>query len=197
MNEISLPNITLEMPTWLSTLLPAADYVLQNDEEKMALAVQLSAENIKRGGGPFGAIVVDLDNNTLISAGVNRVVATCCSIAHAEIMAIVSAQQSLRVFSLAEGGRSTELVTSAEPCAQCFGALHWSGIKRVVCGARSEDVMAVGFDEGVKPKNWVEALRERQIDVKRDVLRAAANEVLLAYKSSGLIVYNGVSDDTY
>ena len=45
-----------------------------------------------------------------------------------------------------------ELVASTEPCAQCFGATPWSGVRRLVCGARgSEDARAIGFERGTEP----------------------------------------------
>ncbi|MFB6359406.1 MAG: nucleoside deaminase, partial [Thiohalorhabdaceae bacterium] len=82
----------------------------------------------------------------LVAAGVNRVLAEGLSVAHAEVVALALAQQRLGSFDLgAEAGWDHELVTSAEPCVQCFGALFWAGIRSLVCGARSADAEAAGF----------------------------------------------------
>jgi len=183
-------DIVLEIPRWLPELLPPADHVFASDQEKMALAIQLAEKNITQGGGPFGAILVDSNSGKLVSAGVNQVVASCCSVAHAEIMAIMLGQKSHHTFNLGDIGQ-IELISSAEPCAQCFGAIPWSGVCRVVCGARAEDTEAIGFDEGPKPHDWVAQLEQRHISVTRDILRQEACAALQAYKAAGFIVYNG------
>jgi tRNA(Arg) A34 adenosine deaminase TadA len=101
------------------------------------------------------------------------------------------AQKILESYDLGSTGLPPcELVTSSEPCSQCFGAILWSGVQRVVCGARAEDVEAIGFDEGPKPRGWVEELRRRRIGVVQDVLRTEAVAVLRYFESSGKAVYN-------
>jgi tRNA(Arg) A34 adenosine deaminase TadA len=72
----------------------------------------------------------------------------------------------------------------------CFGAIHWSGILSLVCGARDEDARAIGFDEGPKLPDWVSALNDRGIRVTRDVLRGEATAVLKEYAAKGGILYN-------
>jgi tRNA(Arg) A34 adenosine deaminase TadA len=115
-----------------------------------------------------------------------------CSIAHAEIVAIVLAQQHFGTHDL---GRSDlprlELVTSVEPCAMCLGAIPWSGIGRLICGAREEDARAIGFDEGDKPADRIEGLRRRGIVVTENVLRDEAAAVLRDYVQAGGAIYNG------
>jgi tRNA(Arg) A34 adenosine deaminase TadA len=49
------------------------------------------------------------------------------------------------------------MVVSTEPCALCLGAIPWSGIRRLVCGARDEDARSIGFDEGEKVPYWIGA----------------------------------------
>ena len=114
-----------------------------------------------------------------------------CSILHAEMVAIALAQKNLGRFDLGDGGRfEFELFATTEPCAMCFGAIPWSGISRLVCGARKEDAQTIGFDEGPKPENWVQALSDRGIDVVSDVCRQKAATVLKNYASSGGLIYN-------
>jgi tRNA(Arg) A34 adenosine deaminase TadA len=72
----------------------------------------------------------------------------------------------------------------------CYGALPWSGISRLACGARDADARAVGFDEGPKLDDWIEQLNARGIDVVRDVLRGDAVAVLHDYAASGGTIYN-------
>jgi tRNA(Arg) A34 adenosine deaminase TadA len=81
------------------------------------------------------------------------------------------------------------LVTSCEPCCQCFGALVWSGVTELVCGALTGDAEAVGFDEGPKPDNWPETLKRRGIGVRLGVCRDEAREVLNEYERRGGTIY--------
>ena len=73
----------------------------------------------------------------------------------------------------------------------CLGALPWSGIRSLVCGARDEDARSIGFDEGEKPVQWIEALENRSIKVTRDILRDTAKAILKQYVDEGGIIYNG------
>ena len=110
--------------------------------------------------------------------------------AHAELLALGTAQQALGGHDLGQlvpGGCT--LVSSAEPCAMCLGALPWAGIGRLLCGARDEDVRAAGFDEGDKPADWVQAYRRRGIEVTRDCLRSEAAAVLRDYAATGGPIY--------
>jgi len=158
----------------------------------MKLVIDLSQANIKqKTGGPFAAVVFEIETGLLISAGVNMVETGKSSILHAEIVAIALAQRILGTYDLASiGGKSYELVTSTEPCAMCLGAIGWSGIKRVVCGARGCDAESIGFDEGAKPAKGVLSLEDKGITVVRDILRDEASAVLNQYAQSGGKIYN-------
>jgi tRNA(Arg) A34 adenosine deaminase TadA len=182
----------LRLPEWIGEAVPNPDGVFASAAERMQLAIELSRRNVECGtGGPFGAAVFERDSGRLLAVGVNRVIPTNCSIAHAETMAIANAQQTLGCFDLGtECLPAYELVSSTEPCAMCFGAVHWSGVRRLVCGARDEDARSVGFDEGAKPRGWVRALERRGVAVVRDVLRAEAKAVLVQYVEAGGILYN-------
>ena len=158
----------------------------------MELVTRLAQLNIDYGtGGPFGAGVFRLDTQELVSPGVNLVLSSKSSIAHAEIVAIMMAQQAVGSHDLgAIGLHSHELVTSCEPCGMCLGAISWSGIRQVMCGARGSDAEAVGFDEGPKPVNWVTQLEQRGITVTLDIGRTNASSVLQRYVQKGGEVYN-------
>jgi tRNA(Arg) A34 adenosine deaminase TadA len=118
-------------------------------------------------------------------------------VVHAEIVAIILAQQKLATFDLgAEGFPECELVTTTEPCAMCLGAIPWSGISSLVCGARDADVRKIGFDEGDKPDEWIKKLESRSIAVTRNILRDEAMAILQRYVDEGGIIYNGRSQVT-
>jgi len=182
--------VHLTLPAWVHEHVDTAR-AYPGDADKVALAVELSRRNIDAGsGGPFGAAVFNADDDRIVSVGVNRVLPQSCSVAHAETMACMLAQQRLQRARLnrdLEGnvvGRFV-LATSSQPCCQCYGATVWAGIDRLLIGARSEDVMALTpFDEGPLPADWVGELQRRGIEVVRDLHREAAREVLRAYGES-------------
>jgi tRNA(Arg) A34 adenosine deaminase TadA len=180
---------TIALPDWMAAFLQSQPVTYPTIEDRMRLAIELSRLNIEhRTGGPFGAAVFDNQNGKLISVGVNVVVASRCSIAHAEMAAIALAQQTLATHNPASKGEF-QLVSSCQPCAMCLGAIGWSGINSLVCGARGKDAEVVGFDEGAKPADWVKQLQKRGIEVILDILRTEAKAVLDAYKSADGIIY--------
>ena len=161
--------------------------IYPDDAAKVALAIDLSRRNVDAGsGGPFGAAVFGPDHR-IIAVGVNRVVPQNTSLAHAENMAYMLAQQRLQNPRLnAVLASPVTLATSSQPCCQCYGATIWAGIDRLLIGARAEDVMALTeFDEGPLPADWVGELEKRGIQVVRDLCRDQAREVLKAYGEQG------------
>ncbi|MGD9661318.1 MAG: nucleoside deaminase [Porticoccaceae bacterium] len=177
--------ITISLPQWLQQL--NAPRRFHSTTAAMKLVIEAAQRNSLDGGGPFGAAVVD-DNLELISLGVNRVIPERTSILHAEMLALLLAQQKLGDHRLSAKGRFT-LLTSCEPCAMCFGALPFAGIARIVCAATTADAQAIGFDEGDKPEHWQNSLIKRGIAVTTELLRDDAVAVLNAYRNSGGSLY--------
>ena len=177
--------IHLTLPAWVhESIDPQATYT--SDADKVALAIELSRLNVEAAsGGPFGAVVFGPDDR-IISVGVNRVLPQNTSLAHAENMAYMLAQQRLQTPRLNAVMAPVTLATSSQPCCQCYGATIWAGIDRLLIGARAEDVMELTeFDEGPLPADWIGELERRGIAVTRDVLRQDARAVLRAYGESG------------
>jgi tRNA(Arg) A34 adenosine deaminase TadA len=159
--------LVLALPEWIGSFLEKQDSVFKGIEDRMRLAIELSRMNVEHEtGGPFGACIFEREGGKLIAVGVNVVLDTNCSLAHAEMVCIGLAQQKLKTFDLgAEGLSVYELVSSTEPCAMCLGAVPWSGIRRLICGARGQDACKIGFDEGVKVTDWADTLESRGITV--------------------------------
>ena len=183
-------NFKLDLPHWLEGFVDNWQTPLETPEERMQLAISLSAENVRHGtGGPFGAIVVEDQTSRLIGVGVNLVMGVNLSVAHAEIVALSLAQSAISNWNLGQEA-DVQLVTSCEPCAMCFGAVPWSGVTSLVCGARKEDAEVAGFDEGDKPANWVQTLENRGIQTQCDVRREEAAAVLTRYAKTAGTIYN-------
>jgi len=180
----------ISLPDWLEVFVSGWKEPLDTDEQRMRLAVALAAENVRhRTGGPFGAIVVEARTGRLLGVGVNLVTRLELSLAHAEMVAISLAQGAVENWNLGSG-IETQLVTSCEPCAMCFGAVPWSGVKSIVWGAGREDAEAAGFDEGDKPADWAASLERRGISTRGGVLSREAAAVLARYARKNGAIYH-------
>jgi len=189
---MKLNPIHIPLPDWVSHILSEKEYFFPSVAERMNLVLELAAQNVKHAtGGPFAAAVFDTRTGRLIAPGVNLVTSSNCSLAHAEMVALALAQQKLGCYNLSENNLSCQLVSSTAPCAMCLGAIPWSGIASLVCGARDEDARAIGFDEGDKPDHWLARLHQRGIEVIPDVQREKARLILQQYLDAGGCIYNG------
>jgi tRNA(Arg) A34 adenosine deaminase TadA len=179
------------LPAWLAEYIDGRIY-FDTLQARMSLVIDASRLNVRfASGGPFAAAVFERDSGRLVSLGVNRVIPEGLSLLHAEMVALSLAQRQRGGYDLgAEGLPAHQLVCSSEPCAMCFGAVCWAGVRDLVTGARAADVRAIGFDEGPKPDAWVAALQQRGIHVTRDLLRDEAIQVLHAYQAQGGERYN-------
>lgn len=110
-------------------------------EDFMRQAIGLAVENVRNGGGPFGAVIVK--NGRVVATGVNRVTPDNDPTAHAEVCAIRAACRKLGTFNL-EG---CVIYTSCEPCPMCLGAIYWAHLDKIYYGANQHDAAAVKFDD--------------------------------------------------
>lgn len=182
----------ITLPAWVAESVDF-DRAYATDEDRMRLAVTLARENVeRRTGGPFGAAVFERDSGLLVSVGVNSVLRLNNSTAHAEMVAIQLAQRRVMRHSLAPHGRGPahDLFTSCAPCAMCLGAVLWSGVTRVVCGAAREDAERIEFDEGPVFAESYAYLAARGVEVVHGVLREEACAALNRYRDLGGEVYN-------
>ena len=107
----------------------------------MREAIRLSVENVKNGGGPFGAVIAR--NGEIVATGVNRVTPLHDPTAHAEVSAIRAACNKLGTFDLS----GCEIFTSCEPCPMCLGAIYWAHLDRIYYGNNQRDAAEIGFDD--------------------------------------------------
>jgi tRNA(Arg) A34 adenosine deaminase TadA len=107
----------------------------------MREAIKISLENIDKGGGPFGAVIVK--DGKIIAKGVNRVTPNIDPTAHAEVMAIREAAKNLNDFNLS----GCTIYTSCEPCPMCLSAIYWARIDNIYYGNTKIDAKNIGFDD--------------------------------------------------
>ena len=109
--------------------------------ELMQRAIQLAADNVLHGGGPFGAAIAR--EGEIVAEGVNRVTASRDPTAHAEVSAIRAACQKLKPFDLS----GCEIFSSCEPCPMCLGAIYGARLSHLYFAAGQRDAAAAGFDD--------------------------------------------------
>ena len=184
--DVSLPDWTVDelakLPTHFRTV-----------EERMAEVIRFSRLNVeRRTGGPFAAGVFERDSGRMVVIGVNRVMTSGISSAHAEVVTLSVAQRIIGTWDLGGGGRPAyQLVVNWRPCVMCYGATLWSGIRSLaIAGSVQELEEITGFDEGPITPAWRDELRSRGVDLIDNVLHDEAIKVFQAYRDSGQTVYN-------
>lgn len=133
------------------------------DEELMREAIRLSEENVKAGGGPFGAVIAK--DGRIVARGANRVTPNLDPTAHAEISAIRAACQALGTFDLT----GYTIYSSCEPCPMCLGAIYWAHLDKLYYGNDKHDAALIGFDD---------AFIYEELDLEPSQRRLHAQELL-------------------
>lgn len=106
----------------------------------MKKANDLARSNLlTNNGGPFGACIVK--DNKIVGKGSNKVLKNNDPTAHAEIMAIRNACQTLKTYDLT----GCIMYTTCYPCPMCISAIIWSNIKTVYYGNTKKDAADIGF----------------------------------------------------
>lgn len=99
------------------------------DQHFMREALALAAAGALLGEVPVGAVVVQ--NGEIVGRGFNCPISGSDPSAHAEMVAIRAAAQSLSNYRLP----GSTLYVTLEPCSMCAGLIVHSRISRVVYGA--------------------------------------------------------------
>jgi tRNA(Arg) A34 adenosine deaminase TadA len=114
----------------------------EQDEIFMKRAISLAQEGVDaNAGGPFGCVIVK--DNKIIAEGYNKVTSTNDPTAHAEVVAIRKACETLGSFQLDD----CTVYTSCEPCPMCFGAIYWARPKMVYFACDKVDAAKIDFDD--------------------------------------------------
>lgn len=109
-----------------------------SDEHWMRQALALAIRAETQDEVPVGAVLVQ--DNKLLGEGWNQPIGRCDPTAHAEIMAIRAAAETVNNYRLA----GTTLYVTLEPCAMCVGAIIHARISRLVFGAADPKTGAAG-----------------------------------------------------
>jgi tRNA(Arg) A34 adenosine deaminase TadA len=72
----------------------------------------------------------------------------------------------------------------------CLGAVLWSGLARLVCGAGRKDAQELGFEEGPVFLESYRYLEDRGVEIVRGLLAEEARNVLKLYQERNGRIYN-------
>ena len=110
-------------------------------EAKMMMAIEEARRTMNEDkGGPFGAVITDLDGN-VISVASNLVLESHDPTAHAEVMAIRKASEKLGTHDLSK----CILYATGYPCPMCLSAIIWANIRKVYYGTNLREAEEIGF----------------------------------------------------
>lgn len=188
--------VTITVPDWVHAELLDVPERLLTQEQRMDVVHRFARRNVQEGtGGPFAAVVCDLPTGRVLAVGVNLVLASGLSSAHAEVVAISLAQVAAGTWALGEGDVARQLVVNGRPCAMCLGATVWSGVRGLVISVEGDEIERLtGFDEGPVTEGWQEELERRGIEVTRGVGREESLALYTAYgeraRAGSAVVYN-------
>jgi len=138
------------------------------DLEHLRTAIEVAQHARAHGNHPFGAILVDENNQVLLEAENSVVTGRDCT-GHAETNLMRLATQNFSAEKLS----ICTLYTSTEPCVMCSGAIYWGNVRRVVY-ALSEvalyELIGPSPDQLLLPSREVFAHSQRKIEVEGPAL---------------------------
>lgn len=136
-------------------------------EDIMRKAIEMAKDNISKGHGPFGAIIVK--DGEILSLALNSVTQNNDPTAHAEVNAIRKACDKLGTFDLS----GCELYSSCEPCPMCLGAIYWAQIDKLYYASSRQDAASAGFSDEFIYKELEKEIHERTIPTQQMMQKEA------------------------
>jgi tRNA(Arg) A34 adenosine deaminase TadA len=124
-------------------------------------AIALAVENVRRNGGPFGALIVR--DGVVIASGANQVTRNNDPTAHAEVVAIREACRVLAGHQL----DGCDVYCSCEPCPMCLAAVYWAHIEKVFYGGTRLEAAQIAFDDDLIYRELSLPIAQRRIKLKQ------------------------------
>jgi guanine deaminase len=112
---------------------------MDDTQRYLCEAIELAHDNMKRGGRPFGAVIVK--NGDIVATGVNEILSTNDPTAHAELTAIRAASQKLGSAQL----DGCAVYASGHPCPMCMAAMRLAGVGEVYYAYSNEEGAPYGL----------------------------------------------------
>jgi len=170
------------------------EHIKTSPDDWMKMACIAATDSVRAGGGPFGAVLVHIDDETgkVIRHWIdcNHVAECSDPTAHAEISVIRQACKELGVFNLNNISDEIsnlmqptklshcELYSSCEPCPMCYGAIRWAQIPVLTFALTRFDACDHGFMDMEIYAELAQPFESRQLKIKK----AEFPEALEAFK---------------
>ncbi|MBG6037917.1 nucleoside deaminase [Proteus cibarius] len=110
-----------------------------SDNQFIQQAISLAMGNVKMGGRPFGAVIVN--NGQVIASAVNQILTTNDPTAHAELLALREAGKVLGRPKLDD----CVVYASGQPCPMCLAAMRMAGITKIFYAYSNADAEPYGL----------------------------------------------------
>ncbi len=133
---------------------------MSETERYLQQAIELARQNMQNGGRPFGAVIVR--EGEVLATGVNEILSRRDPTAHAEMMAIRTASQTLGSADL--GGCT--VYASGHPCPMCMAAMRMSGIGAVFYAYSNEDGAAHGLSTAAIYADLAKPFAEQSMQIR-------------------------------
>lgn len=144
---------------------------MQPDELWMEEALREAQRALALGEVPVGAIVVH--QGRIVGRGCNRPISANDPTAHAEMLALREAGQTIGNYRLLD----CDLYVTVEPCAMCAGAITHARIRRLIYGA--EDVKAGAVHSMLQVLNHPKM--NHAVEISSGVLAARCMDLLQSF----------------
>ncbi|MFB0770604.1 nucleoside deaminase [Proteus cibi] len=113
------------------------------DKQFIQQAISLALDNVKVGGRPFGAVIVN--NGQVIASAVNQIIETNDPTAHAELLALREAGKVLGRPKLDD----CVVYASGQPCPMCLAAMRMAGISKIFYAYSDADAKPYGLSTSI------------------------------------------------
>lgn len=153
-------------------LTPDIMNITEQDKQMMREAIRLSAESVKNGGGPFGAVIAK--DGKIIAGTSNSVTLLNDPTAHAEVMCIRKACRKLGTFDLS----GYKIYSSCEPCPMCLGAIYWAHLDCIFYANNRKDAADIDFDDDFIYRELEKPMNQRSTPI----IPLLRDEALLVFR---------------
>lgn len=145
-------------------------------EKYLQEVIDITVENIEKGGRPFGAILVK--DGKIIARAVNTMLADCDPTAHAEMSVIRKAGKALETIDL----QNCTVYASGEPCPMCQAAMYMAGIREVYYVFSNADGEIYGLSTQNIAKEMMKLPNDRTGSIFRQVDASVKNQFPNLYR---------------
>jgi guanine deaminase len=128
-------------------------------------AIALAHANLEDGGRPFGAVVAR--DGQVVARGVNEILGSNDPTAHAELMAIRAASQTLGSPDLT----GCTVYASGHPCPMCMAAMRLAGVSKVYYACSNDDGAPYGLSTAAIYADLAKPFSEQSMTIRYEPVR--------------------------